>query len=77
MTTLTTCSNTAEAMLLKSVLEANGITTLVPDELTAQSALHYTGSGIRLLVAEEDAETARKILAEVAEPTDEEDQSGE
>ena len=37
MTTVATCSNPAEAMLLKSFLEANNITAYVPDELTAQS----------------------------------------
>jgi hypothetical protein len=64
MTTVATCSNPAEAMLLKSLLEANQITTYVPDELTAQSAPHFSGSGIRVQVDDQHAETARKILDE-------------
>ena len=62
MTTVATCSNPAEAMLLKSLLEANDITTYVPDELTAQSAVHFSGSGIRIQVDDENADTAKRIL---------------
>jgi hypothetical protein len=84
MITVATCSNPAEAMLLKSLLEANDIEAFVPDELTAQSAPHYSGSGIHLQVADEDAETAKRILDEaentfaeedLAENDDDEDQS--
>ena len=64
MTTVATCSNPAEAMLLKSLLEANEITAYVPDELTAQSAPHFSGSGIRIQVDDEHAEAARRILDE-------------
>jgi hypothetical protein len=69
MTTVTTCSNPAEAMLLKSLLEANGITAYVPQELTAQSAVDFAGSGIRVQVDDENAPAARKVLEE-AEATD-------
>ena len=51
-------------MLLKSLLEANEITAYVPDELTAQSAPHFSGSGIRIQVDDEHAEAARRILDE-------------
>lgn len=64
MITVATCSNPAEAMLLKSLLEANDIPAFVPDELTAQSAPHYSGSGIHLQVADEHAETAARIIAD-------------
>jgi hypothetical protein len=64
MTTVITCSNPAEAMLLKSLLEANDVAAFVPDELTAQSAPHFTGSGIHIQVADEDLEMAKRILAE-------------
>ena len=64
MTTVATCSNPAEAMLLKSLLEANDITAYVPEELTAQSAPHFSGSGIRIQVDDEHAETAKRILAQ-------------
>jgi hypothetical protein len=64
MVTVTTCSNPAEAMLLKSMLEANGIPAYVPEELTAQSAVDFAGSGIRVRVDDENLETAKKILEE-------------
>jgi hypothetical protein len=75
MTTVATCSNPAEAMLLKSLLEANDITAYVPDELTAQSAPHFSGSGIRIQVDDQHAETARRILDEAAQsgPTADDD----
>lgn len=76
MTTVATCLNPAEAMLLKSMLEANDITAYVPDELTAQSAPHFSGSGIRVQVDDEHAETAKKILAD-AEASFTEGQSSE
>ncbi len=78
MTTIAHCFNDAEAMLLKSLLEANGITAYVPDELAGQSlVLHFTGSGLRIQVEDEDAEAARKILAEAEnhEPDEELPQS--
>lgn len=77
MITVATCSNPAEAMLLKSVLEANDIPAYVPDELTAQSAPNYTASGLHLQVAEEHADTARRLLedaqASVANEDDEDE----
>lgn len=62
MITVATCSNPAEAMLLKSLLEANDIPAFVPDELTAQTAPNYSGSGLHLQVADEHADNARRIL---------------
>jgi hypothetical protein len=73
MTTVATCSNPAEAMLLKSLLEANDITAYVPDELTAQSAPHFSGSGIRVQVDDEKAEAAKRILAEAETTQDDDD----
>ena len=64
MTTVATCSNPAEAMLLKSLLEANDITTYVPDELTAQAAPHFSGSGIRVQVDDQHVAAAQRILEE-------------
>ncbi len=64
MTNVATCSNPAEAMLLKTLLEGNGITVYVPDELTAQSAVNFAGEGIRVFVDAENFETAKRILAE-------------
>ncbi len=65
MTNVATCSNPAEAMLLKTLLEGNGITVYVPDELTSQSAVNFAGDGIRVFVDPENFETAKRILAEV------------
>jgi len=75
MTTVATCSNPAEAMLLKSLLEANDITAYVPEELTAQSAPHFSGSGIRVQVDDQHAEIALKLLeeAEASSEVDDED----
>jgi hypothetical protein len=64
MITVATCSNPAEAMLLKSLLEANDIEAYVPDELTSQTAVHFSGSGIRIQVEEKQAEAAKRILEE-------------
>jgi hypothetical protein len=69
MTTVATCSNPAEAMLLKSLLEANDITAYVPDELTAQSAPHFSGSGIHIQVDDQDAAMAKRILEEAENTT--------
>lgn len=77
MTTVATCSNPAEAMLLKSLLEANDIRAYVPDELTAQSAPHFSGSGIRVQVDDQHADTAKRLLeeAESASELDADDES--
>ncbi len=64
MTTVATCSNPAEAMLLKSVLEANNISAYVPGELTAQASPDFSGAGIRVEVEDEHAEEAKRLLAE-------------
>lgn len=79
MITVATCSNPAEAMLLKSLLEANDIPAFVPDELTAQTAPNFSGSGLHLQVADEDAEDAKRILAEAenAEPIETDDDDDE
>lgn len=70
MTTVATCSNPAEAMLLKSMLQANDIEAYVPDELTAQSAPHFSGSGIRVQVDDQHAEVAKRILDEAESKPD-------
>lgn len=74
MTTIATCSNPAEAMLLKSLLEANDITAYVPDELTAQSAPHFSGSGIRIQVDDQNADTAKRLLEDAENSTADEDE---
>src|ERR1035437_2941664 len=72
MTTVTTCSNLAEAQLLKALLDDAGIPAFLPDELTANSAPQLVfGSGIRLQVEDEEAEEARRVLADAELPTGE------
>jgi hypothetical protein len=65
MITVAEFGNVDEALLLKSVLEGSGIKAFVPDELTAQTAPSYlfAGSGVRVQVEDEDAETALAIIA--------------
>ena len=64
MTTITTCSTIAEAQLLKSLLEDAGIKVFLPEEMTGNSAPQFVfGSGVRLQVAEEDADDARALIA--------------
>jgi hypothetical protein len=56
MVTVATCSNMAEAELLQSLLADSGIECFVPDELF--------GGTVRLLVADEKAAEAKRLLAE-------------
>lgn len=56
MITATTCSNLAEAELLRSILEENGIAAFVLDDAF--------GGAIRVQVEDEHAESAARILAE-------------
>ncbi len=62
MTTVVECSSVDEALLLRSLLDDCGIASFVPDELSVT----YRGQtgGIRLQVAEEDLEEAKRILEE-------------
>jgi len=74
MITIVTCSNDAEASMLQSLLEANGIPAFLPDALTAQTAVHFAGSGCRIQVPEDRVDEARRILADAeAEAADDED----
>ena len=59
MITATTCSNLAEAELLHSLLVENGIEAFVLDDAF--------GGAIRLQVADEQADEARRILREAAQ----------
>jgi len=72
MITVANCSNLAEAELLQSLLADSDIECFVPDELF--------GGPVRVLVADEKAAEAKRVLAE-AEIRDEsadadEDRSG-
>jgi hypothetical protein len=64
MTTVTTCSNEAEAELIKSVLEEANLPASIIDDMF--------GGAIRVQVQDEHAEEARRLLAALeAAPQDE------
>lgn len=65
MTTIKLTTNLQEALLIKSILEGNGVAAFVPDELTAQNAPPYVWAtgGVRIQVEDEQADAARRILA--------------
>ncbi len=65
MVTVANCFNIAEAQSLQIALDARGIESFVPDENVATAAPHLfaTKSGVRLQVAEADAEAAKAIIA--------------
>lgn len=65
MTTATTCSNLAEAELLHSLLDENGIEAFVLDDAF--------GGAIRLQVADEQADEAKRILHDAAKLLGEEE----
>lgn len=56
--------SSADAQLIRSVLEASGIPAMVADELSSLSMEGYSMStgGIRVQVAEEEAGNARDII---------------
>lgn len=63
MITIATCSNPAEAELLQSLLHEAGIEAFVPDEMFGQM--------VRVQVAPEQAEEAKKIIEAAAIPEEE------
>jgi hypothetical protein len=66
MTTIRNCKDIGEATMLKMVLESCGIEAFIPDEVAAGVAPHFfhTDSGVRLQIAEADAESARQVIEE-------------
>ena len=69
MITVARYGDVNEALRLKMALEARGIKAFVPDELTATNAPYRfltDPSGVRVQVAEEDAETARQVISDQA-----------
>ena len=64
METVANCFSIQEAMRLRTHLEGAGIPCFIPDENAASVAPHFflTQSGVRLQVAEEDVENAKKLL---------------
>jgi hypothetical protein len=66
MTTIANCFDVNEALRLKMKLESAGISSFIPDEITAAVAPYqfFTSSGVRLQVADQDAVVARRLIAE-------------
>ena len=72
MTTVITCSNLAEAQMLKALLDDTGLPAFLPDEMTANAAPQFLfAAGIRLQVEDEDVAEARRVLADAVVPPDE------
>ena len=61
MTTVAECANAEEAEVLRSLLADCGVSSYLPDELTV-SYPPIIG-GVRVQVADEDADSAKNILA--------------
>jgi hypothetical protein len=66
MITVAQCMNLAEALRFKTLLEAHGIPTFIPDETTASIAPHHfmTPSGVRVQVPDDRADEAKQLIAD-------------
>lgn len=65
MITIASCFDIVEANRLRMALESAGIASFIPDEMTASIAPHFLlGSGVRLLVEDEHAAAAQRIIEE-------------
>ena len=60
--------DSGEAMIAKSMLDSAGIECFLGDENLVRIGLSNLVGGIKLMVREEDAETARKLLEENIPP---------
>jgi hypothetical protein len=65
MTTVANCTLLAEAQVIRATLESMGLAVHIPDEFTVETAPHWALAigGVRVQVADEDAASAREILA--------------
>ena len=66
MTTIANCFDVNQALQLKLLLESVGISSFIPDEISADIVPYhfFTSSGVRLQVADEDTTEAQQIIAE-------------
>ena len=70
MKTVANCLNLGEAQHFKTVLDAAGIPSFIPDELSAGIAPHHfytSSSGVRLQVADENADEAEGLIKDLRE----------
>jgi hypothetical protein len=65
MVTIATTFLLDEALVIQSALEGSGIPSFIPDEFMAQNELPAitASGGVRVQVADENAEAARRVLA--------------
>lgn len=69
MTVVKRCASLEDAYMIKNLLEADGVEADILDEATASTAPYLLiSSGIRVTVADEDAEAAREVLGLTGEP---------
>ncbi|OYV07376.1 MAG: hypothetical protein CFE26_01360 [Verrucomicrobiales bacterium VVV1] len=69
MTVVKRCATLEDAYMIKNLLESGGVGADILDEATASTAPYLLiSSGIRVTVADEDADAAREILGLPAEP---------
>lgn len=69
MTVVKRCASLEDAYMIRNLLEAGGVGADILDEATAATAPYLLlSSGIRVTVADEDADAAREILGLPAEP---------
>ena len=67
MVTIARCGDMNEANRLKMALESQGISVFIPDEYTATNAPYRfltAPSGVRVQVAEEDEQAARRVIGQ-------------
>jgi hypothetical protein len=62
-----TCHDPAEAMMIRSVLDAHGIDAMIPGEGAPSVATAAVGFRTHVFVDREDAETAAALIAELRE----------
>jgi hypothetical protein len=63
--TIANCLDLTEALRLQMLLGCASIEAFIPDENSATLAPHYFfGSGVRVQVAEDDVERAKRIVSE-------------
>ncbi|MCB9201938.1 MAG: DUF2007 domain-containing protein [Flavobacteriales bacterium] len=61
---LKTFTNSAQANIYKSMLEANGIKAFLFDEMTSltNAEINFSSGGVRLMVNQEDVEKALEFI---------------
>jgi hypothetical protein len=67
LVTVANCADIHEATSIQVALDSAGISAFIPDEVTAAIAPHHfaTSSGVRVQVADNRAEEARQVIAEM------------